>query len=981
MAVLTEFALTLVIALLAVGVSMVLAPRLLLARTGAGWHFLPTESAAAKFVLTFALAYVLIFGTLSILRHASLHSGGYDLGIFDQVIWNSLQGRPFENSLMVDSPSFLGHHFAPLLMAVVPLYAVWSDARLLLILQTVALAITALPLYWFARKRIGPGLACVVVAAFFLFPALQGVNLFEFHEIALATPLLAFALYFLLKERYLPFLVCLGLAMLSKEEVGFIAIAFGLYIVFIQRSPKLGLALAFFGAVWTAALLVYVIPYFYGTASGTGFYYAYRYAYLGKDVPEILRTAILQPGLILQHLVVPDKIEFLLQLLVPLAFVPLVGGEVLALALPSLGYLLISDYPYQYSIRYQYGAPLVPIIFFALVVGLARLSRLRLLVHQNHPAKSGFWSLSRRIQIVSMQPHHVHRWHSHLGCAIDTPSATSSDNLASTNRKLALATLICAASLANYSFQSAGPLGAYFSFGDYTVTPHVQVGYRLLEAIPANAAVIAETDLAPHISERRYIYEPSLVPDLRQIDYILADTKARQHSEEHAKVIWDVVLGLPFFETVAEQDGYILKKRAGPLITNPLHVQFDDRITLLGYSAGSSTPAPRGSSVPLVLVWRADRSSIERYVVFVHLLDAQGRLWQQDNGEPGRGWFRTDHWKVGDVTNDGYTLALPSIMPPGDYRITVRLCTVENEQCLNAHDGAGGALGGEPVLGTLRVGKDILPGPAQPLAITHPVSRNMGDLQLIGYTPEFSSVAPGDHMSLGLFWRAVRKPVKDLQVVLQLRDQAGKVSLEQVNRPAAGVYPTTEWMAGEGLLDWHDLTLPATLGAGEYQLLLLLRDSRDNPVGPAVALGSIKVAAISRQFTPPLITHPLTVTFNEEIRLLGYDLGIEQDSIRLTLYWQALRPMQNSYTVFTHLLDPQGRLIAQQDNPPVQGTRPTTSWVSGEIVADVYTLAPGPDKGVGTFQIEVGLYEATNGERLTMGDGKDHLILTSVEMK
>ncbi len=970
MVVLTEFALTLVIALLAVGVSMVLAPRLLPESTRAGRRFLLTESAAAKFVLTFALAYILVFGTLSILRHASLHSGGYDLGIFDQVIWNSLQGRPFENSLMVDSPSFLGHHFAPLLMAIVPLYAVWSDARLLLILQTVALAIAALPLYWFARKRIGPGLACVVVASFFLFPALQGVNLFEFHEIALATPLLAFGLYFLLRERYPPFLVCLGLAMLSKEEVGFIAIAFGLYILFIQRRHKLGLSLALFGAVWTASLLVYVIPYFYGTASGTGFYYAYRYAYLGKGVPEILRTAILQPGLVLQHLVVPDKIEFILQLLVPLAFVPLVGGEVLALALPSLGYLLISDYPYQYSIRYQYGAPLVPIIFFALVVGLARLSRLRLFVHQNHPAKSGFWSLSRRIQIVGRHPDFE-----------GAQSATSSDNLASSNRKLALATLICAASLANYSFQSAGPLGAYFSPGEYTVTPHVQVGYRLLEAIPANAAVIAETDLAPHISERRYIYEASLVPDLRQIDYILADTKARQHSEEHAKVIWDVILGLPFFETVAEQDGYILKKRAGPLISNPVHIQFDGRITLLGYTAGSSTPAPRGSNVPIVLVWRADRSRLDRYVVFVHLIDAQGRLWQQDNGEPGRGWFRTDHWKAGDVTNDGYALALPSIMPPGDYRITVRLCTVENEQCLNARDGAGGALGSEPVLGTLRVGKDILPGPAQPLAITHPLSRNMGDLQLMGYTPEFSSVAPGDHISLGLFWRAVRKPVKDLQVVLQLRDQAGNVSLEQVNRPAAGAYPTTEWTAEEGLLDWHDLTLPATLGAGDYQLLLLLRDTRDSQVGPAVALGSMKVAAISRQFTPPLITHPLNATFNKEIRLLGYDLGTEQGSIRLTLYWQALKPMQSSYTMFTHLLDPQGRLVAQQDNLPVQGTRPTTGWVSGEIVADVYTLALGSDERVGTFQIEVGLYEATNGERLTTSDGKDHLILTSVEMK
>lgn len=972
MVVLTEFALTLAVALLAAGVSTTLAPRLSNASTGPRWRFLQSEAAADKFALVFALAYVLVFGTLSILRHASLHSGGYDLGIFDQVIWNSLQGRPFENSLMVDSPSFLGHHFAPLLMAIVPLYAVWSDARLLLVLQTVALAVTALPLYWFARKRLGAGQACVVVAAFFLFPALQGVNLFEFHEIALATPLLGFALYFLLREHYLPFLVCLGLAMLAKEEVGFIAVAFGLYILFIQRRAKLGLVLAIFGAVWTVALLVYVIPYFYGTASGTGFYYAYRYAYLGKNVPEIILTAISQPGLVLEHLLVPDKIEFVLQLLVPLAFIPLVGAEVLALAVPSLGYLLIGDYPYQYSIRYQYGAPLVPIIFFALVIGLERLSRPRLLSLRNDPANFRSWFLYWRNRILARgaPPHHI-----------DAMSSMGSGTLAASNTSLALTILLCVASLANYLFQSTGPFGAYFSPGDYTMTPHVQLGYRLLESIPANAAVIAETDLAPHISERRYIYEPSLVPDLRQIDYILADTKARQHAEEHAKVIWDVVLGLPYFETVAEEDGYVLKKRAGPLISNPLDIQFGDRIRLLGYTAGSDTPAPRGSTLPVILVWRADRSSLERYVVFVHLLDAQGRLWQQDNGEPGRGWFRTDHWKAGDMTNDGYSLSLPATMPPGDYRITVRLCSVENEQCLNAREGTGGALGSEPVVGTLQVGKDVSPVPIQPPAITHPLRRNMGDLELLGYTPEFSQAAPGDNLSVGLLWRAVRKPSMDLQVVLQLRDQAGIVSIEQAVSPADGTYPTTEWTAGEALLDWHDLILPATVAAGNYQVLLFLRDTRGGQVSPAVVLGSMKVAAISRQFTPPAITHPHIATFNNEIKLLGYDLAIEQGKIRLTLYWQALKPMESSYTVFTHLLDPQGRLVAQQDNLPLQSTRPTTSWLSGEILADAYTLALAPESTSGTFQIEVGLYEATNGERLTTSDGVDHLILTSVEMK
>ena len=72
-----------------------------------------------------------------------------------------------------------------------------------------------------------------------------------------------------------------------------------------------------------------------------------------------------------------------------------------------------------------------------------------------------------------------------------------------------------------------------------------------------------------------------------------------------------------------------------------------------------------------------------------------------------------------------------------------------------------------------------------------------------------------------------------------------------------------------------------------------------------------------------------SVTFNQESQLLGYDLTIGQKTVQLTLYWKALASMNTSYTVFTHLLDAQNRVIAQQDNVPVSGTRPTTNWLAG----------------------------------------------------
>jgi uncharacterized membrane protein len=638
MNVFVAFALTLGSAIAATLVATILMPRF--------WHrplALSYRVADIAF-LALALAYVLVFGALAILRHNSFHSGGYDLGIFDQVVWNSLHGRLFENSIMIDSPSFLGHHFSPILLALVPIYAVWSDARALLAVQTLALALAAFPIYWFARKQLGAVLALALAGTYFLYPSTQYVNLFEFHEIALATPLLAFALFFLLRKRTTPFFVCWVLTLLVKEEIAFITVAFGLFLLFVQRKRALGLALTVFGTVWAVVVLQYVIPFFYGTAYGEKYYFVERYLYLGNTVSEIVTTAITQPGLVLQHLLVPAKIEFVLQLLIPLAFIPLIGAEVAALALPTLGYLLLGDNAFQNSIRFQYTALLIPFIFFATAVGLKRLRH---------------------------------------------------------TRAVALATLLLVGSLVNYYFQAAGPLARQFDLSQYAVTPHVQLGRQLLNQIPPDAPVMADSNLVPHLSDRQFVYQASVVPDLRKIEYLLADTTLPIHAEY--KWIWDDVLPLPFFETVAEQDGYILKKRSAHVPTHPLAIQFDNRIRLLGYTIESNLPARRGDTVSIVLVWRADQAIHERYVIFVHLLGAEEYIWAQDDREPGMGWFRTDRWNVGDVTPDRYALELPAMMPPGEYQITAGLYTTTDQKNLTARDPSGKPLGSEPALGILRV--------------------------------------------------------------------------------------------------------------------------------------------------------------------------------------------------------------------------------------------------------------------------------------
>jgi hypothetical protein len=105
----------------------------------------------------------------------------------------------------------------------------------------------------------------------------------------------------------------------------------------------------------------------------------------------------------------------------------------------------------------------------------------------------------------------------------------------------------------------------------------------------------------------------------------------------------------------------------------------------------------------------------------------------------------------------------------------------------------------------------------------------------------------------------------------------------------------------------------------------------------------------------------------DRVRLLGYNIESSLrpgDNLQLTLFWRALSKMDRDYTAFTHLVDGEGRIWGQQDNPPVDGFYPTSQWEEGDIVRDRYNLVISPDAPPGEYWIEVGMYLPDTGERL-----------------
>ncbi len=129
------------------------------------------------------------------------------------------------------------------------------------------------------------------------------------------------------------------------------------------------------------------------------------------------------------------------------------------------------------------------------------------------------------------------------------------------------------------------------------------------------------------------------------------------------------------------------------------------------------------------------------------------------------------------------------------------------------------------------------------------------------------------------------------------------------------------------------------------------------------------------------MSHPLGVIFTDVGTLAGFDLSASEVShtktFSLTLYWQAGTTPTTSYTVFSHLLDAAGQVIAQNDSLPTNGSRPTTGWLQGEYVTDPHVLVFNSQgqNYTGTASIEVGLYDPTTNKRVLLANGADHVLL------
>ena len=283
----------------------------------------------------------------------------------------------------IRAPGFnlLGDHFQPIVAVLAPFFRVFPSSATLVVGQALLAAASVFPISQLAREKLGVGPGRAIAVAYGFSWGLQQLAQFDFHEIAFAVPLLAFSLSALARGRTQA-AVCWALPLVFvKEDQGFTVAAIGIYLIVAglraqipdpwdpadpdgRGRMKAGQFLLIWGFAWSFVAIGVIIPHFNPD-------HLYQYWSDGGVLAPGGHPSVL--GLIRQLLHAwPDKLQTLVLLLLPTAFIALRSPLVL-IAAPSLLLRFIATDSSFWGTYWHYNATVMPIIFVAAIDALARI--------------------------------------------------------------------------------------------------------------------------------------------------------------------------------------------------------------------------------------------------------------------------------------------------------------------------------------------------------------------------------------------------------------------------------------------------------------------------------------------------------------------------------------------------------------------------------------------------------------------------------
>jgi uncharacterized membrane protein len=317
-------------------------------------------------VVWIGVSVLVLFGVSSA-RHLLFHSTGFDLGIYDQVVYLMSRGEPPISSYL--GFHHLGNHAAWSVYPLALLYWVYPSVYWLLAVQAIALSLGAVPTWFLARQAgLSHSLTLAVTGAYLLYPLLFNLSLFDFHPEVMALPVLLTAIWAARSHRIGIFTVAILFVLGCKAVLSLTVAAMGIWLLGWERRQICGAIALVLGISWFLVATQWMIPTFSGAeAAAVG-----RYDYLGDSVLEIVLNLLRRPGPVLERVLRWDTPAYLLLITLPFAWglsfrhlTPLIS------AVPALAMNILSDVDTQRTLHHHYSLPILPFLLVAVIATLA----------------------------------------------------------------------------------------------------------------------------------------------------------------------------------------------------------------------------------------------------------------------------------------------------------------------------------------------------------------------------------------------------------------------------------------------------------------------------------------------------------------------------------------------------------------------------------------------------------------------------------
>jgi uncharacterized membrane protein len=473
-----------------------------------------------------ALGYTAFFSYVTVVHHRNVLSASLDLGLEDNLVWNVLhRARLFKSSpLGGPDASHLGFHATWFSFVIAPFYALRPNAESLLIIQAFLFGSAALPLYLLGTRYVSRWVACFVALSYVLYPGLHGSNLYDFHYLPLGCFFLWFAVYFTVTRRWILAGLLALFALSVREDVAVGLAGLGGLLLLTGRRTVAGTLLLFTGAAYFLVMKGVIMHHAMG--GGDAFVHQYKLLIPAEDnsFAGVVKTIISNPIYTLDTLLERQKLVYLLQIMLPFAFLPLRKAIGLWAALTGFVFTLLSTrYTPQIQISFQYTAYWSAQLFPAVLVNLQWIDRTALINGKNGLAWKWSWLAAFALGTLATSYQY--------GALLQQNTAW-------------------------------GGFGPYHFGTDATDLARRANVQKLLALIPPAAKVAACENVVPQLSNRPNAYTLRL--NIYDADYVLFRLPAPQFERENVLE----VLQSRKFGIVQESGEFVLAKRGHPTTGN-----------------------------------------------------------------------------------------------------------------------------------------------------------------------------------------------------------------------------------------------------------------------------------------------------------------------------------------------------------------------------------------------------------------------------